>query len=139
MVCYKKSDSKFRSWLSVVIRNIVYSYHKSSKRHRAQSLVDSEGNDMDFHEKLSVEPEIDQMIEKEWKGYITKMAFSRIKPLFSDNAIKILQMSLAGKKHAEISESLDIKLSSVKVLKSRVKARFEEEVRSLVANLESES
>ncbi|MBF0198490.1 MAG: sigma-70 family RNA polymerase sigma factor [Planctomycetes bacterium] len=137
MMRYEKTGSRFRAWLSVVIRNIVYNFTRSSKRYKAVSLADDEGRDVDYYDTLTTEPEVDAMIEREWKVYLTKIAFDKIQPLFSENAISVLKMSIEGKTQKEISMKLGIKESSVKALKSRVRGRFEGEIKSLIINFEN--
>ncbi|NQZ57006.1 MAG: sigma-70 family RNA polymerase sigma factor [Lentisphaeraceae bacterium] len=127
---YDSSKGKFRSWLSKVVRNEVLNYFRSKK---------SKNEDFEVvNEALNDEPALDKLIEDEWEKYILTMALENLEKIFSGQAIKVFRLSLAGYSNQKISEETDIKLESVKVLKSRVKGRCIEEIKKIVDEFEQE-
>ena len=133
---YDTDKGRFRSWLSFVIRNIVLNHIKKNKSNI--SKLDRLSNDPSQNPKLKqdFESDIDKMIEDEWKIHISTMAMENIKQLFSGNAIEVFELSLSGISSEEISQRLDIKIESIKVLKSRVKSRYMAEIKRLINNFE---
>ena len=126
----KRENSNFRGWLSVVIRHEVYHVFKKKKKE-----TDALAN---IPLASKSESEVDQLIEEEWKAYVTSLAVQKIKAHFDGNAMQIFQMTLAGKNAAEIAEKLNMGENSVYVIRSRVKSRFQSEVRQLRSYLEYE-
>ncbi|WDE96912.1 sigma-70 family RNA polymerase sigma factor [Lentisphaera profundi] len=124
-----RENSNFRGWLSVVMRHEVYRFFRKNKSDKKE-LSDT---DLD----LSQESEIDQMIEKEWKAYVTSLAVEKIKAHFDGNALKVFYLTLEGKNAAAIAVELEMSENSVYVLRSRVKARFQGEIRQLRSLLEN--
>lgn len=132
---YDKDKGKFRSWLSVVIRNAVLSYFTSHKNKNKEWSIDAhEESNENF---LPSSPaEIDAQIESEWKNYVAQRALDNIKSLFSDNAIRVFSLSLEGLSNEEISEQCELKKTSVAELKARVKSRFIQEIKALIQEME---
>ena len=126
-----RENSNFRGWLSVVIRHDVYRFFKKNKKeHEALANIPLTSKS---------ESEVDKLIEDEWKAYVTNLAVAKLKEHFDGNAMQIFQMTLEGKSGAEIAEKLQLAENSVFVIRSRVKARFQSEVRQLRSYLEYES
>jgi RNA polymerase sigma factor (sigma-70 family) len=125
-----RENSNFRGWLSVVIRHEVYRFFRKSKKNSTDELPEN-------HLKLSEESEIDKMIEDEWKAYVTSLAVEKVKSSFEGNALKVFHLTLEGKNAADIASELEMSENSVYVLRSRVKARFQSEVRQLRMILEN--
>ena len=127
----KREKSNFRGWLSVVIRHEVYRFFKKNKRENdaLASMPLASTN----------ESEVDSLIEEEWKAYVTSLAVEKIKAHFDGNAMEIFYMTLEGKAAAAIAGELSMSENSVYVVRSRVKARFQSEVRQLRSYLEYES
>ena len=123
-----RENSNFRGWLSVVMRHEVYRFFRKNKANNELSETEL---------SLSQESEIDQMIEQEWKAYITSLAVEKIKAHFDGNALKVFYLTLEGKSAADIAVELDMSENSVYVLRSRVKARFQSEIRQLRSLLEN--
>ena len=77
---YDESKSKFRTWLSRVIRNTVLNYIRDNAKSKnilapeTENLLDPES-----------ENELNEHIQAEWEVYITNLALERIKNLFSEN------------------------------------------------------
>ncbi|WDE97577.1 sigma-70 family RNA polymerase sigma factor [Lentisphaera profundi] len=121
---YDNSKGKFRSWLSTVARNEVLNYFRSNKNKKLEFTAE---------EPIIIdEPHIDEIIEKEWENFILQTALKNLESVFSGQAIEVFKLSLEGNSHHQISEKTEIKIDSVKVLKSRVKSRCVEEIKRLI-------
>lgn len=133
---YKKIDngSRFRNWLSTLIRRTSINWYHSHKR-----MLDEVELDTNIYDQLQTEsPEINQLIEKEWQQHIVNLALEQLKCVFSGHAFEVLAMSLEGKSGDEIACALDIRKESVYVLRTRVKVRLCEEIKRLRFNLEGQ-
>jgi RNA polymerase sigma factor (sigma-70 family) len=129
-----KSHARFRNWLSTLVRNTAINWIKKQRRARNEVGIDDE-----LLAKLSpMDPKIEEMIEEEWRAYVVDIALDKLKTVFSPNAFEVLERSLRGEEPEQISQALGIRLESVYVLKSRVKARLSSEIAQLRANLEGE-
>ena len=124
----EKPNSNFRGWLSVVIRNEVYQFFRKNKRE----------SDALFNLPLDStnKSEVDHMIEEEWKAYVTSLAVEKMKAHFDGSAMKIFYMTLEGRDTAEIAQTLNLKENSLYVIRSRVKARFQSEIKQIRSFLE---
>ncbi|MCM8537521.1 MAG: sigma-70 family RNA polymerase sigma factor [Lentisphaeraceae bacterium] len=125
-----RKNSNFRGWLSVVIRHEVYHFYKKNKREN-EAL-----ENLPLESKS--ESEVDKLIEEEWKAYVTSLAVQKIKSHFDGNAMEIFKMTMVGKNATDIAEKLSMTENSVYVIRSRVKSRFQSEVRQLRSYLEYE-
>lgn len=129
---YDSSKARFRTWLGIVVRNAVYDHFSDTKRRR--ELIGQEQEVLQMLEESS--SEIEQRIEQEWAGYVTRLAMERIEKLFSVEAVKSFTMSHAGTPADEIASQLNLAVDSVYTLKSRVKARFIAEIKAVIGELE---
>ena len=131
LATYDKQKASFRNWMGAVIRNTTYNYYR-----KQSNIAKREKEGMaEFLESMP-ESDLDELIEREWKTYISELALKKMKELFSGKAVEVFELSLQGISSEEISERVDLKKDSVYVLKNRVKKKFMEEVRALVAELE---
>ena len=73
-------------------------------------------------------PEIERLAEKEWKQYISRLAFKEVKKRFKANVIQAFLMAVNGKSAVEITETLGIAESSVYVYKTRVQRELRAEI-----------
>lgn len=128
----QSEDSKFRSWLAVVIRNVAIDWLRGQKNRDLKR-----GTDESVDERTISAPEITVMIEREWQRHVVATALERLKPVFSSNAFEVLRLSLEGVSAEEVGERLSIRSQSVYVLKSRVKKRVQQEIAQI--RLEQES
>jgi|TARA_B100001093_G_scaffold244815_1_gene234412 RNA polymerase sigma-70 factor (ECF subfamily) len=129
---YDPEKAKFRTWLSVVIRNIALNHFRSEKKRFTHSLEENAKSQIDENATDA----LDRMIQEEWKMHIMDLAMEKMETLFSPNAIQVFALSLKGLPQKEIGAQLGISPDSVKVLKHRVRGRFIEEMRSLIHELE---
>jgi RNA polymerase sigma factor (sigma-70 family) len=132
---HKKAS--FRGWLGTVIRNDVYKFFNSKKR-RQDTFVTAEGLSISIDSlgEDSKDNEFQKLIESEWKAYVVTIAIEHIKPYFSGNAMEIFSLTLDGLSVKEIADKLAVKENTVYMLRSRVKARFQKEVKNIRQLLE---
>lgn len=119
---YKKEKAKFRTWLSTIIRNTVYTHYnkmkgEDGKREKFKVMIDNVS-----------ESSIEEIIEREWYDYIANIAMEKVKEVFSGQAIEVFKMSLDEKNAKEISEKLGLTENTVYSLRSRVKRRLKQEI-----------
>ena len=126
------NGSRFRNWLSTLIRRTAINWYNSQKHQRNEIEIDETMLD----QLDSKDSEVDELIEKEWQQYIVNLALEQLKTVFTGNAFEVLAMSLEGHSGEEIAQSLNLRKESVYVLRSRVKGRLREEIKSLRYNLE---
>jgi RNA polymerase sigma-70 factor (ECF subfamily) len=134
-----KSDPQqatFRTWLSRIVRNKVLNHLRNhSLRQQKKELLKSERLHLglDFSES-----ELDDIIEQEWKRYITQRALSNIESRFSGSAIEVFKLALLNHSNAKIAAALDLAESSVRTLKGRVQKALVDEVAKLIHEIEEE-
>ena len=130
---YNPQKAKLRTWLSKVIRNTTLNYLKRSNsyKNRTEQLQ----NSIEAMNSFS-EPEMDKIVEREWKAYLTNVAMERIKKVFSGHALKAFQSGVDGVSAEDIAKDLGITVESVYTLRGRVKKRFVREIRFLMDELE---
>ena len=132
---YDKNRAKFRTWIGTITRNTVVEYI------RKQVSINKKHESAAYEKSLSylnsiTQPEIEQLAEHEWKLYLTNLAMAKVKNFFSGKALEAFNMSIEGIPNEEIAEQLDLKISSVYLLKSRVKKRLRDEIKHLRDELE---
>jgi RNA polymerase sigma-70 factor (ECF subfamily) len=131
-----KNNAKFRTWLSTVIRNAVLQHLEQHKRKYQAASIDALAESGGRSLLLSDRPEIDELIEQEWKRHVVDLALGRIKKHFSGQAVEVLVRSLKGETVETICSTLHLTPGSVYVLRNRTKLRFMDEIRNLREELE---
>lgn len=132
---YDRDRARFRTWLSHLIRNKVIDHFRKQKRISAKKEKIIEAADEE--NSLVSEPELIEIIHKEWEVHIVKLALKNISSLFTERAIEAFELGMEGVKTAEISKKLGIKENSVIKLRNRVKHRLVKEIQNLRNELES--
>ncbi|WDE98162.1 sigma-70 family RNA polymerase sigma factor [Lentisphaera profundi] len=129
-----KQDIKFRTWLSVVIRNGILAYMRSyRKRKNRESALSEESL---FNEENFEPSQVEKIIDEEWANYMVSHVVEHLRQFFSGKAIDVFLMSSKGKSTQEISDDLQIPANTVYVLRSRVKDRLLIEMKNLRQVLE---
>ncbi|VGO18930.1 RNA polymerase sigma factor [Pontiella sulfatireligans] len=129
----EKHKTKFRTWLSALIRNQAINAIKKNQRYETKREMAT-----NLHEEKQIisQPELEKIVQLEWETHITTLALNNIKTLFTGVAIRAFELSLAGKSAKEIGGILDINPESVRTLKNRVKLRLIKEIEQLREDLE---
>lgn len=123
-----RDHARFRTWLGTVIRNTFYTHCSqaaSRKRREAGAAVAN-----------AVQPDIEEIIESEWRKHIIALVMERLNASFSGKAMEVFTMTLDGKSADEIASALELTRDSVYVLRNRVQSRFRKEARQLRGYLE---
>ncbi|MCM8531604.1 MAG: RNA polymerase sigma factor [Lentisphaeraceae bacterium] len=134
---YDRDRARFRTWLSHLIRNKVIDYFRKEKRISKKQERVQEESEVDKASKIVSEPELENIIRKEWEVYIVKLALQNISSLFTDRAIEAFQLGMDGVKTVDIAAKIGIKENSVIKLRNRVKQRLIKEIQHLREELES--
>jgi len=121
---YDEGKAQFRTWLTRIIRNAVI--NRIKKNSNKKKLANDEVIDV---LKPYNSDDFDNLIQEEWEAYAATLALERIKPLFTENAIQVFQMTLDNLNGHEISEHLNISVDSVYKMKNRVIRRLQEEIK----------
>jgi DNA-directed RNA polymerase specialized sigma24 family protein len=77
------------------------------------------------------ENNLEKIIEKDWRRYLTQQALKNIQSNFSGLAIEVFKRSLRGLPTEKIAQDLGIAKSSVRTLKSRVQRELIKEISNL--------
>ena len=128
---YQKGKAKFRTWLSMVIKNAMINHMKKLARKKPVGEVQ-------LDEAIAIEideSDIEKNIKDEWKNHLTSVALDRVSKAFSGQAIDVFKLSLHGKTAKEISQDLNVTEDSVFVLRSRVKSKVIKEMEKLRAEI----
>ena len=119
---YDQNKSKFRTWLSTVIKNTVINHIKKKNKNSDFLIPEAE-------ELFASSPtELENLIQNEWETYASNLALERIKPLFSENAVEIFMLSLENLSVNQVAEKLEIAPDSVYKMKSRFIKRLQKEI-----------
>src|SRR6056300_443243 len=123
-----RDHARFRTWLGTVIRNTFHTHCNqaaSRKRRESKAAVPD-----------VVPPDIEGVIESEWRKHIIALVIERLNASFSGKAMNVFAMTLDGKSVDDIASTLELTKDSVYVLRNRVQSRFRKEARQLRSYLE---
>jgi RNA polymerase sigma factor (sigma-70 family) len=126
---YNPEKCKFRSWLTTVSRNQIYTFFSREKKKQ---------NDVEVNEEIlgPEEAELNEIIEKEWQAYIVTLALKKVRENFSGNVVDIYLAFQDGLTVDLVAKKYDVSESSVYVYNKRVKAAVTREIVLLVNDLE---
>lgn len=133
LVKYESNKSRFRTWLSTIIRNCSYDFFRKQS-HKIETVSHDEITPNLL--KGTSNDDLELLIEKEWKVYLTRLAMEQLSLAFKGQAITVFEMSMKGKPSEEIAKKLGLTTQSVHTLKNRVKKHFTCEVQRLIQELE---
>jgi len=128
---FDRSQGRFRSWFSSVVRNTSYRHFKRQKVVRKYDQKSYE-----LAEQEVEHSDIDAYIEKEWEKYLKSLALERVAKAHRGKAYEVFRLGLEGKSAHEIAEEVGIKVDSVYTLRKRVRLTLTSEFESIRADLE---
>ena len=120
---YEPKKCKFRTWMNIYTINMARNYKRKNGAYRSRNTKYAEENIQE-----SMDPEIAESMESEWKKHVTNMALNNIRSSMSEAAISCFEMFFQGKHIDEICELLEIKKNSAYVFRRRVMERLRIEV-----------
>lgn len=123
---YDPGKGKFRYWLGRVTKNFVFKFLNKKKKLGSED----DAKDSTFEEESS-NPDIDNVIDKEWKIFISEKAWANISPNFSEAVLQVFLMHADEVEFTEISEKLDIEVSAAYVYRHRVQKALLKEIARL--------
>ena len=130
---YDQEKAKFRTWLSRIVKSkLIDQYRKTKSQRQLKEKI----KEQTIEEPLN-EPEIDQIIEKEWEVHLIKLALKNLASQVNESSFKLFEYSLNGMSDSEIAEKLSMQVSSVNRQKNRLKKRLSQEVANLRYEIES--
>ena len=123
---YNPERCKFRSWLTIMVRNTVRD-HLKSKAHKGKQME----TDIDlFADSLQSEnaESLEKADEKEWRIYVAELAWKTVSKEFKHTVIDAFIRRANGEKINAIAESMNIAQSSVSTYERRVQRAISKEI-----------
>lgn len=129
---YDQERAAFRTWLSRIIQGKVADHFRKRGRLTKQQIAIQEEPG-----ETEALPDLEAIIEAEWKQHLVKLALTRVSEHFSPRGMTAFTMSMKGSSSAQIAAELNIKPNSANKLKNRVRLRVVQEIEYLREELES--
>ena len=127
---------RFRTWLSVMIRNTVFNFFKSKASKNSRMNVSYQ--EIMGKLELITEAEIDLISEREWKNHIAQLVWTNLKDNFSEQTQKVFEASIKSDiTNPQLAAKFDVSESSVRVFKMRVRKAMHKEIIRLNSELET--
>jgi len=135
---YDREKGKFRTWFRRVIKNIAIAHFRKNKalntKHESFGEMQMQAQQGGYKES-----ELETLIDKEWKKYITALAMERVSKSYTGEAIKVFEMTLEGASVAEISNATGVLENTVYTYRRRVKKSLLMEIQMIQYDLENEA
>ena len=122
----------FRGWLRTVTRNGILEFFRRKNRDQSIAITD----EMAQYITSNSNNEINNLIDEEWKNHVINIAQEHVGKMFTGHAMEVYQMSIEGVPAEEIAQKFKIRVSSVYNLRSRVKEKFQQELKTIRELLE---
>ena len=131
---YRPNKCRFRTWLSVVTKNVVRTYLKSKAgRNKKQNIEYSSA----LHSVDNIsDSEIEEIAEKEWKVFILEKALDNLRSSISERIMIVLQDSFNNTPTKTTAEKLGTKEASIRVYRQRGTNALKKEVLRLNTELD---
>ncbi len=131
---YEPEKGRFRGWLCRITGNEVKDYLRKKKRSLTVAEEDTPKEVAENVQKMSI-PEIEVLAEKEWKTYVSKLAWQNIVGNLDAKTSSCFLKFTTGVPVAEIAQELGIAESSVYVYKKRAQDKLRNEIMRLNSEL----
>ncbi|NQZ57484.1 MAG: sigma-70 family RNA polymerase sigma factor [Lentisphaeraceae bacterium] len=131
---YDEHRGRFRNWLHTVTANQVKDFLRK-KGAALSHIPDPEKMKEESYINGVSLPEIESIAEREWKTYISNLAWERLQKTFTKTVCDAFMLMIEGYDGATVAQKLDIAESSVYVYKKRVQDRLKKEIGILNSEL----
>ena len=121
---YDPGKGQFRYWLGRVTKNDVFKHFEKSKK-RSEDSPESESS------SGSEDPEINEMIEREWQNYIAEKAWNNITNSFGQKILDVFHCFADGLTGPEVAEKMEMAENTAYVYKLRVQKALHKEMMRL--------
>jgi len=128
---YQPNKGRFRTWLYSVIRNHIYDYYKSKRVRNS-----NQNTSIDAIAELSVDSKMQNIMDSEWKAYVSGIAMQRIEKNISAQNIEIFNRLMKGETPTSLANEFGVKPNSISKIKNRIKERLIVEIAELRKELE---
>ena len=122
---YNRGRGRFRGWLCMVTGNTVRDFLRKKKILLEEISPEGANESSSIHSQL---PEIEKIAEKEWKRYISKLAWESVSKKFKPHVTQAFLMTVQSIPVSEIVQRLGIAESTVYVYKCRVQRELRSEI-----------
>ena len=121
---YDPGKGQFRFWLGRVTKNDVFKHFEKSKRRQE--------NNSESKDSLSSEdPEINNMIEREWQNYIAEKAWENVSENFGKKILEVFHCFADGLSGPEVAEKMQMAENTAYVYRLRVQKALHKEMMRL--------
>ena len=132
---YDKNRGRFRSWLAAIVAKEARMLFR--KRKAALARLDAHRQEAERAYLSKCDPDIPGRIaEQEWRNYVTRLAWDKVRPHFSLHYLEAFEMLSKGMRAADVASRLGLNRSSVYVYRKRIEDRLREEIMRLNRELD---
>ncbi len=131
---YDPGKGRFRGWLTTVTKNTVKRFLQKKARQLDSCEAEKKAELQQYLEEVSI-PDIEDIAQKEWEAYISKMAWENISSDLAETVQLVFERLMNGEKPKDIAEDLGFAENTVHVYKKRVQKRMCKEILRLEAEL----
>jgi len=131
---YDPGKGRFRGWLTTVTKNTVKRFLHKQSRQINNADENKRKEFEEYLENVSL-PDIDNIAQREWEAYISKMAWENISDELADTVRTVFEDLMNGEKPREIAQKYDFAENTVHVYKKRVQKLMFKEILRLEAEL----
>ena len=131
---YDPGKGRFRGWLTTVTKNTVKRFLHKQSRQISNADEEKRKEFEQYLENVSL-PDIDNIAQREWEAYISKMAWQNISEDLADTVRTVFEHLMNGEKPREIAQKYDFAENTVHVYKKRVQKLMFKEILRLEAEL----
>ena len=123
---YDREKCKFRTWLGTVCRNTAINFSKSKQGRENQRKISGEPQLIIDLQKN--QPEIDMIIENEWKLFISQKAWDKVQNQFNEVTLSVYKFCIEGEKVKDVAEKLGLAENTIFIYRKRVQQAIKREI-----------